>query len=237
MAKTGRSPTSATTTDPEDRESPILEPRPPRRGTQARTVQSTRASTIQTDSDADSDNEDFSEVLDDINPDAESQDSVDTTVLAEMGTGSQRFFSQADFCLVRLGQKVTGHYLLCGHLILECTRPRHKHLRAQDDRRGQEGFYHTTPNASNKVFDAIEDTLVTLEDKTAEQICNQVLLVAVGSQQKALDEAALKDRSSPVVGFDLTEQTPTPRSDLMRTWRDAAPPPRGHLSDKPVGAG
>jgi type II secretory pathway pseudopilin PulG len=120
---------------------------------------------------------------------------------------------------------VTGRYLLCGHSLLDCTRPHHKLLRAQDDRRGQEGFYHTTPNASNKVFEAIEDTLVTLEDKTAEQNRNHALLTAIGSQQKALDEAALKDRSPPVLGFDLTAQTPTPRSDLMRSWYDAAPAP------------
>jgi hypothetical protein len=62
---------------------------------------------------------------------------------------------------------------------------------------------------------------VTLEDKAAEQNRNHALLTAIGSQQKALNEVALKDRSPPVVGFDLTAQTPTPRSDLMR----AAPLP------------
>jgi hypothetical protein len=107
MAKTGRSLTSDTNNDPDDSESLVLEPRPPRQGTQARTGQPPQIRTILTDSDVESDNEDFSEVLEDVNPDAESQESVDTTVLAEMGTGSQRFFSHSDSCLVRLGQKVT----------------------------------------------------------------------------------------------------------------------------------
>jgi hypothetical protein len=88
MAKTGRSPMSDTKNDPEDPESPVLEPRPPRRGTQAGTARPPHAHTVQTDSDVESDNEDFSEVLEDVNPDAESKESVDTTVLAEMGTGS-----------------------------------------------------------------------------------------------------------------------------------------------------
>jgi hypothetical protein len=103
MAKTGRSPSSETMDDPEDPESPVLEPRPPRRGTQAGTARPQHFRKIQMDSDAESDNEELSEVLKDINPDAESQESVDTPVFAEMETGSQRFFSHADSCLVCLG--------------------------------------------------------------------------------------------------------------------------------------
>jgi hypothetical protein len=98
-----------------------------------------------------------------------------------MGTGSQeRFFSQADFCLVRLGQKVTGRYLLCGHSILDCTRglatSSYYEPRTTDADKKVFTILRLT-NASNKGFDAIEDTtLVTLEDKTAEQNRHHALL-------------------------------------------------------------
>jgi hypothetical protein len=109
--------------------------------------------------------------------------------------GAETEFTEAH-CLVKLGKKIGGQVLLCGYLSDECNRPKHGVLRTKDERRGQPGLYVTTPNNKGTVMDAIEDTLITAQEREAQRQVNRVLMEQMGaSTQKSLDELDQVERS------------------------------------------
>jgi hypothetical protein len=189
---------------------------PPRAQTRAMRTGGTAGRPITVATDEDSDDEDSDEKLDD-SQDEGSQGTAETIALLELGVGGQQYYDWESHCLVRLGQKVSGRTLLCGYLKNECKRPKHAALRLAPIRRGEPGYYHTTPNYGGTTFDAIEDTLVTKAVREAEREVNHRLMATLGSQQKAISEERAKERAPKAVDFDLSSPAAsTPRATLLR---------------------
>jgi hypothetical protein len=102
--------------------------------------------------------------------------------------GAETEFTEAH-CLVKFGKKIGGQVLLCGYLADKCKRPKHGVLRTKDDRRGQPGMYVTAPNNKGTVMDAIEETLITAQEREVRRQVNCALMEQMGaSTQKSLDE-------------------------------------------------
>jgi hypothetical protein len=104
------------------------------------------------------------------------------------------------WCLVELSQKVKGHHLYCGCLQHSCPCPKHCVCQEIPGKTGPPGVYQQLPNAKNTCFDAVADTLTSIEDLEAQRQANHANLEKIGtSKSKVASEMAAKPRDPPVV--------------------------------------
>jgi hypothetical protein len=120
-------------------------------------------------------------------------------------------------CMVELSQKVKGHHLYCGHLRHSCPRPKHRVFQEIPGKAGPPGVYQQLPNAKNTCFDAVADTLTSIEDLKAQRQANRANLEKIGaSKSKAASEIAAKPKELPVVRIDSTPRCP--RASQISGW-------------------
>jgi hypothetical protein len=173
--------------------------------------------------------------------DDESDDDPSEMTLDTLGIDNPRSTGQGlygpEHCRVIMTTKSEGHTLFCGCIASECTRPRHQGFQQNPSKVVAVGRYMGVMNSSRNVIDGLLDTFESEEEYADLQRANlQAMSEITASHQKKLDETDLKDRSLPLVQFDLAQTNPTddpgfktPSSDLRRKnlaeWSEAFTPP------------
>jgi hypothetical protein len=167
-------------------------------------------------------NVDSDDDLSEDEPDALSQDTVDTQVVEGLNVVGYGVYDDTR-CLVSLALRVKGHELYCGYAGGTCPRPKHNALRVAPGRRGPPGVYQQLPNSKGTVHDAVADTRTTPEALEESRLQNRSLLKSLGSSpEKTQAELLTKPRSTPVVQLNPTPTT-GPRQSRIQAWSQGLP--------------
>jgi hypothetical protein len=158
--------------------------------------------------------------------DVTSQATVDTNVVTDYKAMRLALYDNTR-CLVELALKVQSHYLYCGYPRQSCPRPKHRILEEMPGKIGATGVYQQLPNAKGTVFDAVVDTLTSVEALEEQWQANWASLEQLGaSKVKQAAEEAAKNHSAPVVRIDTAPRGP--RLTQMSGWtRDLPQTPSG----------
>jgi hypothetical protein len=152
---------------------------------------------------------------------AKSLATVDTVVVDALNVVGLALYDRSR-CLVELSQKVKGHHIYCGHPRHTCPRPKHRVLQEIPGKTGPTGVYQQLPNAKGTGFDAVADTLTSIEELETQRQANRANLEQIGaSNSKMASEDAARTRSPPVVRIDTTPRGP--RASQISDWSKNLP--------------